>query len=293
MSKKEHVRQDILLLQESLDKALPIINKIQQDRKSKVLAVYCYQSISRHVAYRINKMLRRMGNIDKLDIILESGGGDIDSAYKILKMFRCYSKEVNVIVPSFAKSAASLIALGANELIMCRGGELGSIDPQVKDPFTENFIPAHSIKEAINFIEETNDQVVKLSLTEKIPVLLVGAYREAGESTKQYLNEIFQNLGEHRESAVKVFTEKFLSHGYPIDREFLNKNMIKVSEPDAKLEGLLFDLHENYEDMLSQLYAHKHVDEDVLLLQTDNGKIVSYGFKDVINEPLSTPIKSK
>lgn len=293
MSREKHLKQDVLLLKDPLNRAADLITQIQQIRKSKVLVFYCSQSISRQVAYKLNKILRKMGALEKLDLIIDSGGGDIDSAYKILKMLKCHAKQVNVIVPFFCKSAASLLALGADELIMCRGGELGPLDPQVRDPYTNMFIPALSIKEAITFIEDTKDPLVKLSLTDKIPVLLVGAYREAGESAKQYLQEIFSDVPE-KEALVKTFTERFLSHGYPIDRDFLKQTQISVVEPDPKLESLIFDLYENYTDSIQGLYTlHPHLEEEILLLQTDNSLSLSLGPLDFSSELDSSEIESK
>ena len=69
-----------------------------------------------------------------VDLLLQSPGGDIDAAEKIVTIIRnrAGSGGLRVIVPDYAKSAATLIALGADEIVMSDTSELGVIDPQVE-----------------------------------------------------------------------------------------------------------------------------------------------------------------
>ena len=147
---------------------------------------------------------------------MESGGGDLDSAYKILQILKSHAKRVTVVVPFHAKSAAALTALGADRLQMYRAGELGPIDPQVLDPDSGMMVPALSIKNAMDFNEATNP-IVAASLADKISPMLMDAYRNAEAASRQCLNEIFTAKkfdSERREDLVGVFTEDLLSHGY-------------------------------------------------------------------------------
>ena len=277
--------KDINSIGNTLQNAVSIIKQIEKQRKSKLLVFYCHKTISLPVSYQLSKILRRMGNMEDLDIMLESGGGDIDACYKILKLLKAYSKRTAVVVPHFAKSGATLISLGADELYMCKGGELGPIDPQVKDPYSGEFIPAHSLKEALKFIEETQDPLVKLSLADKIPVLLMGAYREAGASSKQYLEEIFSKSGNGKKELIRNFTEKYLSHGYPIDRDDLIKIGLKVSKPNEKTENAFCDLHETYADMVEGLYCKypNHTGE-IFVIQSNNSYSITLGTANLTEE---------
>lgn len=69
-----------------------------------------------------------------INVLLDSGGGMLDSAFKIVMYLRRYAKELNVYVPRRAKSASTLIALGAHRLHMSAFGELGPLDTQILDP---------------------------------------------------------------------------------------------------------------------------------------------------------------
>lgn len=68
---------------------------------------------------------------DELDFILESPGGSADDAYKIIRTLRKNFTTVNIIIPFWAKSAATLLSLGGNSIVMDEFSELGPLDVQL------------------------------------------------------------------------------------------------------------------------------------------------------------------
>jgi hypothetical protein len=74
------------------------------------------------------------GKMSKINVLLDSPGGSLDSAYKIVRYLTCYTSELNVHVPRRAKSASTLLALGANHIYLSPFGELGPLDTQIFDP---------------------------------------------------------------------------------------------------------------------------------------------------------------
>lgn len=78
-------------------------------------------------------VLQRTDLAKGLALLISSPGGDILAAERIINVCRSYSGtgEYWAIVPSKAKSAATVICFGASKLIMASTSELGSIDPQV------------------------------------------------------------------------------------------------------------------------------------------------------------------
>lgn len=67
----------------------------------------------------------------EIDLWLESPGGDAHAAYKVALLLRAYASKIRVIVPDFAKSAATLLALVADEIYMGSAAELGPLDAQI------------------------------------------------------------------------------------------------------------------------------------------------------------------
>jgi hypothetical protein len=67
---------------------------------------------------------------DSVDILLHSPGGLAEAADSIVDIIRRKFKHVRFIVPNMAKSAATMLALSGDEILMDIASELGPIDPQ-------------------------------------------------------------------------------------------------------------------------------------------------------------------
>ena len=69
---------------------------------------------------------------DTVMMVLTTLGGDADAAYRIAKLLCRRYKTFQLLVPSYCKSAGTLLALGASEIIMTDTGELGPLDVQIR-----------------------------------------------------------------------------------------------------------------------------------------------------------------
>jgi hypothetical protein len=264
-----------------MSKTSEIINRIQKERGASFISFICERPIDYTVAYKVHNLLRKTMGSDKIDIMIESGGGMLDSTVKITKILRSYYKEMRAIVPFYAKSAATYLVLSADEILMCRAGELGPLDPQVREFSTGMWIPAHSIRKTLAFIENTKDEMVKLQLADKMPPLLVGAYMETQDSSKQYLEELFDGHN-NKEKILDFFTEKFLSHGYPIDDAQCKKLGLNIVTVSDELEKDIYDLYEFYQD-LKPLMSQNQI-EEWLILQNGSDLVIMLDQDDISNE---------
>ena len=89
----------------------------------------------------------------KLVLMINSPGGDLLAAERIVNICRSHSAQgrYSVIVPKMAKSAATVISLGAHQILMSRTSELGPIDPQVLMTVAgegARLVPAHEVIES-------------------------------------------------------------------------------------------------------------------------------------------------
>ncbi len=113
-----------------------LINSIQNKTNSKLICYLAglHAEISRDDALFLVDLLHNIPPNEDLDFVLHTPGGDIDAAEKLITMVRnkVGSATLRVIVPDFAKSAGTLIALGADRIVMSDSSELGPIDPQMQ-----------------------------------------------------------------------------------------------------------------------------------------------------------------
>ncbi len=110
----------------------------------------------------LGNVLLKIGDVETLNLILHSPGGDGTVVEKFVGLCRSQCKKFRVLIPNEAKSAATLIALGADEILMGPPSELGPIDAQI-DVIANGmprYISAQSFIDARNeLLKMYNDQL--------------------------------------------------------------------------------------------------------------------------------------
>jgi hypothetical protein len=69
-----------------------------------------------------------------IHLMLATPGGDGETAVRMVRAAQARCRELTVIVPDVAKSAGTLIAIGAHSILMAPASDLGPIDPQFEFP---------------------------------------------------------------------------------------------------------------------------------------------------------------
>jgi hypothetical protein len=92
---------------------------------------------------------------ETINVILDSTGGPLDSAFRTVIYLSRYAETLNIYVPRKAKSASTLIAVGANKLFMSPFGELGPLDTQIRDPRNPtDYISALDCYQSVDYVRE-------------------------------------------------------------------------------------------------------------------------------------------
>lgn len=147
------------------------ISRIERQRKSRViLLVHREERVSflglpivRYIDMdNSEQVLRAIQMTDPampLDIVLHTPGGLFLAAMQIARALTGHKGKVTVFVPHHAMSGGTLIALAADEIVMCRHSVLGPVDPQVEG------MPAVSLLKVVRDkpIAEIDDKTLVLA----------------------------------------------------------------------------------------------------------------------------------
>ena len=95
----------------------------------------------------IEGLLRRLDTAKGIAIMINSPGGSGLAAERMINLLRSYSgtDDYWAIVPGQAKSAATIVCLGASKIIMGPASELGPIDPQIYIGQNQNPVSVHHV----------------------------------------------------------------------------------------------------------------------------------------------------
>ncbi|MBP8626352.1 MAG: ATP-dependent Clp protease proteolytic subunit [Syntrophorhabdales bacterium] len=119
------------------------IAQIERMRGSRVILLVHRQETMRLLGFPLmryidvhdsEEVLRAIHMTDEdvpLDIILQTPGGLVLAALQIARAIQSHKGKVTVFVPHYAMSGGTLIALAADEIVMCKHSVLGPIDPQL------------------------------------------------------------------------------------------------------------------------------------------------------------------
>ncbi len=169
-----------------------------------------------------------------IDLLLHSPGGNIDAAEKLILLIRkrAGTAPVRVIVPDYAKSAGTLVALGANTIVMSDSSELGAIDPQVDLPDSNGHLQQLSAQSYLDAFHlhadrlksDPTDEVARLMLSKMEPAIARKLERMTKRShsiAEALLGEaMVKDIGQATAIANQLSdTKKWHSHGQMISHE--------------------------------------------------------------------------
>jgi ClpP class serine protease len=192
------------------------IAKLERDRKSRVILLVHRQETMRFLGFPLvryidindsEEVLRAIQMTDAdvpLDLVLHTPGGLVLAALQIAKAVREHKAKVTVFVPHYAMSGGTLIALAADEIVMCDHSVLGPIDPQLGDS------PAASL---IKVVEEK-----PIAKIDDHTLIMADVGRKAITQVKQAASELLtRRLPEEQATALaEKLATGIWTHDYPI-----------------------------------------------------------------------------
>lgn len=213
----------------------------------KYLVLFLYDDVNSINEKMTDKIYAAIPEENKKPILLivHSKGGEVEPAYLISKTCKENSPQFSIAIPRRAKSAATLISLGANEIHMGSMSELGPIDPQFGS------LPALGLGSSLETIAKVVTEYPKSSgmfaeyLDKQLNLRILGYFERVSESAKQYAQRLLadKKLPMEIQEVAHAFVYEYKDHSFVIDKEEARKylgDMIKVNTPEYQLAN---DIH--------------------------------------------------
>ncbi len=194
----------------------------------------------------------------KLDVIVDSGGGDINSTYNLALLLRKFGAiELTFFVPRWAKSAATMLVCAGDRIMMSPVAELGPLDPQITElnPMQnrfEAFSPLH-IEATLSLIRdefEKGNEKLANGLIERLQFpLTLGSFKKSLDIAKEYLSKLLSTRMLHAkpfEEAAKIastLTEGYADHGFCITLDEVKAIGLVAEEIEGEQLNIIWDIH--------------------------------------------------
>ncbi len=195
---------------------LRLMHDLERKRKSRVITLIHRQealsflgfAFSRYIDIEDSEQLLRAIRMTPedmpIDLILHTPGGLVLASEQIARALLRHEAKITVFVPHYAMSGGTLIALGANEIVMDPNAVLGPVDPQVGQYAAVSILRVLKEKERKDIDDET---IMLADMAEK-------ALKQVKECVQELLSE---KMGPEE---AQVLADKLSSgqwtHDYPL-----------------------------------------------------------------------------
>ncbi|CAG0981834.1 hypothetical protein ANAEL_01789 [Anaerolineales bacterium] len=239
------------------------------------------------------EVLEKIGVQDKIYLFLKSSGGNGQASLRLVNLLRQYCREIIAVIPLECASAATMIALGANEIQM---GPMAYLTP-VDTSLTHSLSPLDRDNDRVSVSLDELTRVVRLwqaqngdakenpyqELFQHVHPLVIGAVDRAESLSIMLCKELLAYHIKDEPEAERIanaLNAKYPSHGYPILFEEAKRIGLKVSHLTPEINTLLLELNELYSEMGQRATTdfddtHAHGNE-ILNIWESTGALVYY-----------------
>ncbi|HDD42659.1 MAG TPA: hypothetical protein ENF79_03135 [Nitrososphaeria archaeon] len=213
-----------------------VVTLIHRQERIGLFGIPFYKYIDIEDSERILRAIRMTPQDMPIAIVIHTPGGLVLAAAQIALALKEHKAKTIAIIPHYAMSGGTLIALAADELWMDQNAVLGPVDPQLSDP-RRGAIPAASLLKVVS--EKGRERI-------REDYLILADIAE--KAVKQMENLVYSltkdRLGEEKAREIaKVMVEGRWTHDYPITVEEAKKLGIQVK---TEIPNEIYQLMELY-----------------------------------------------
>jgi hypothetical protein len=207
-------------------------------------------------------ILRSMRKLDRLSFFIKSDGGYGQASLRMVNLLRQFVGQLTVLAPLECASAATMLALGADKILMGPLAHLSAVDTSL----THDLSPIDRDNNRVGVSQDELQRVVRLwqkeagkedsnpfaSLFQYVHPLVIGAAdRSSALSTKlcvEILSYHLKDLKKAQEIS-DTLNSGYPSHSYPIMLQEAQRIGLNAEPLNENINQLLFELNEIYSEM--------------------------------------------
>jgi hypothetical protein len=209
------------------------------------------------------EILRSIGRKDRIYLLIKSDGGDGQASLRIVHVLRQFAGQLIALIPLECASAATMMALGADEIRMGPLAYLTAIDTSIRhsmspvDPENRRVsVSQDELTRVVNLwkshVEGPSSANAYSSLFQYVHPLVIGAVDRSSSLSIKLCREILSYHLADNEKAEQIsrqLNSDYPSHSYPITLREAERVGLKAQAMDPKVNDLLVELNGLYSEM--------------------------------------------
>jgi hypothetical protein len=255
---------------------IPLISAIEKRRSSRVILFVTGDrpgletQIHQEVYDYFVNLLDDIGQVDRISLTLYTRGGSTLAAWSIVNLIQQFCDVFEVIVPSKAHSAGTLMSLGARHIVMTKQATLGPIDPSITTPLNPGIQGAPpdarfpvSVEAVNGFIEFAKTSMgqpdchalkdLLIQLANQIHPLVLGEVFRSKSQIEMLGRKLLESSGvdpARISSILSFLCSESGSHDYNIHRREARALGLPIEKPD---DSFYKEIKALYDDFATEL----------------------------------------
>ena len=198
-----------------------------------------------------------------VDFMIISNGGDPITSLRIVSILRERFQHLTVVVPYVAYSAATILALGADDILMHPFSNLGPVDPQLTilksniiGQNTDIRFSSEDIRNYFDFLKDdvgiTDQQYLSsaiANLSAEVGAIPIGSAKRSQQLSLSLSKKMLATHIPNENAAIDIaqkLNSSFYHHGYAVSRKEAKEIGLPIIEPSAEEEKLMWDIWQDY-----------------------------------------------
>jgi hypothetical protein len=259
--KRVRVKTPPLLFKDTQD----VIARIQRRVEGRFLSYWTSTSgsVCDNDVMAMHEILQGVGSVPHVTLFVKSDGGSGMASLRMVHLLRRYAKRVTVLAPLNCASAATMLALGADEIGMGPLSYLTAVDTSLEHDLS----PVDHTNQLVAVSNDEVDRVIRLwkdiadkgevvnpyqELYKYLHPLVVGALDRASSLSLMLCNEILSYHMKDKQKAGRIsrqLNSSYPAHQYPITSREARRIGLNVRDMDPETDKLLQELNLLYSEM--------------------------------------------
>jgi len=247
-----------------MERTQPVLKKLSRALGEPIITYWNSNkgSICQNDVTGLYALVRNLGNVERLTLFVKSDGGSGQASLRMVNLLRRYVKHLTVLAPLECQSAATMLALGADRILMGPLAHLSAVDTSL----THDLSPIDRDNDRVSVSNDELLRVIRLwteqakdsttnpyeSLFPYVHPLVIGAVDRSSALSTRICEEILSYHMDDKDRAREIsnnLNSGYPSHNYPITLREARRIGLNVEAMDDSVNALLFELNEIYSEM--------------------------------------------
>lgn len=243
-------------------KTQKLVSALQKELKLPVLVYWVSTggSICQNDVIAMSRLLGPAKKQSKVALFLKSDGGNPEAALRFVHLLRQKFDRIMLLAPFECASAATMVALGANEIHMGPTSYFTAVDSSLKHDLSpvdhHNCLVSVSQDEVMRILRLWKEQKCGDNpfpeVYKYLHPLVLGALDRSSSLSMRICQELLSYHVRNRAKALKIsraLNYDYPSHSYPITIREARKLGLNVHDLNPEVDALLRDLSQTYSEM--------------------------------------------